>query len=33
MACVILILDLFLREERRGIIHLLAMITVFLPAS
>jgi NADH-quinone oxidoreductase subunit N len=28
MACVILILDLFLREERRGIIHLLSMITV-----
>lgn len=28
MACVILVVDLFLREERRGIIHLLAMITV-----
>lgn len=28
MACVILLVDLFLREERRGIIQLLAMVTV-----
>ena len=28
MACVILCVDLFLREERRGIIHLLALITL-----
>jgi NADH-quinone oxidoreductase subunit N len=28
MACVILVVDLFLREERRGIIHLLALITL-----
>jgi len=28
MACVILLIDLFLREERRGIIQLLAMATV-----
>mgnify|MGYP000939169028 CR=1 FL=1 len=28
MACVIMVVDLFLREERRGIIHLLAMLTV-----
>ena len=32
MACVILIVDLFLREERRGIIHLLAMITLVFAA-
>ena len=31
MACVILIVDLFLSEERRGIIHMLAMITCTLP--
>jgi len=28
MACVIMIVDLFLSEERRGIIHLLAMLTL-----
>ena len=28
MACVVMIVDLFLREERRGIIHMLAMLTV-----
>jgi NADH-quinone oxidoreductase subunit N len=32
MACVIMIVDLFLREERRGIIHLLAMLTVIFAA-
>jgi NADH-quinone oxidoreductase subunit N len=32
MACVILIVDLFLREERRGIIHMLAMITLVFAA-
>jgi NADH-quinone oxidoreductase subunit N len=32
MACVILIVDLFLREERRGIIHLLALITLVFAA-
>jgi len=32
MACVILIVDLFLREERRGIIHMLAMITLAFAA-
>jgi len=32
MACVILIADLFLREERRGIIHMLAMITLVFAA-
>ncbi len=32
MACVILISDLFLREERRGIIHMLAMITLIFAA-
>ncbi len=32
MACVILIVDLFLREERRGIIHMLAMITLIFAA-
>jgi len=32
MACVILIVDLFLDEERRGIIHLLAMLTLVFAA-
>jgi NADH-quinone oxidoreductase subunit N len=32
MACVIMIVDLFLREERRGIIHMLAMLTVIFAA-
>ena len=32
MACVIMIVDLFLREERRAIIHLLAMLTVIFAA-
>ncbi|HLF29922.1 MAG TPA: NADH-quinone oxidoreductase subunit NuoN [Xanthomonadales bacterium] len=32
MACIILLVDLFLREERRGIIHLLAMVTVIFAA-
>ena len=32
MACVILIVDLFLKEERRGIIHGLAMITLIFAA-
>jgi len=32
MACVIMIVDLFLREERRGIIHMLAMMTVIFAA-
>ena len=32
MACIILIADLFLREERRGIIHMLAMITLVFAA-
>ena len=32
MACVILCVDLFLREERRGIIHLLALITLVFAA-
>lgn len=32
MACVILIADLFLREERRGIIHLLAVVTLVFAA-
>jgi len=32
MACVILLLDLFLREERRGIVQLLAMVTVIIAA-
>ena len=32
MACVILIADLFLREERRGIIHMLAMLTLVFAA-
>ena len=32
MACVILIADLFIREERRGIIHLMAMISLIFAA-
>lgn len=32
MACVIMIVDLFIREERRGIIHMLAMLTVIFAA-
>jgi NADH-quinone oxidoreductase subunit N len=32
MACVILVVDLFLREERRGIIHLLALVTLVFAA-
>jgi NADH-quinone oxidoreductase subunit N len=32
MTCVIMIVDLFLREERRGIIHMLAMLTVIFAA-
>ena len=32
MACVILVVDLFLREERRGIIQLLALITLVFAA-
>ncbi|MDX2419422.1 MAG: NADH-quinone oxidoreductase subunit NuoN [Xanthomonadales bacterium] len=32
MTCVIMVVDLFLREERRGIIHLLAMVTVIFAA-
>jgi len=32
MACVILVVDLFLVEERRGIIHLLAMLTLVFAA-
>jgi NADH-quinone oxidoreductase subunit N len=32
MACVILVVDLFLRDERRGIIHLLALITLVFAA-
>jgi NADH-quinone oxidoreductase subunit N len=32
MACVILVVDLFLRKERRGIIHMLAMITLIFAA-
>ena len=32
MACVILITDLFVSEERRGIIHLMAMITLIFAA-
>ena len=32
MACVIMIVDLFLREERRGIIQMLAMLTVIFAA-
>ncbi|MGA9573108.1 MAG: hypothetical protein WBS20_04075, partial [Lysobacterales bacterium] len=32
MTCVIMMVDLFLREERRGIIHMLAMLTVIFAA-
>ena len=32
MACVIMIVDLFVPEERRGIIHMLAMVTVIFAA-
>lgn len=32
MTCVIMIVDLFLREERRGIIHMLAIVTVVFAA-
>ncbi len=32
MACVIMLVDLFLREERRGIIHMLAMLTLIFAA-
>ena len=32
MACVILVVDLFLREERRGIIHMLALMTLVFAA-
>ena len=32
MACIILVVDLFLREERRGIIHLLALVTLVFAA-
>ena len=32
MACLILIVDLFVSEERRGIIHMLAMITLIFAA-
>jgi len=32
MACVIMIVDLFLQEERRGIIHMLAMLTIVFAA-
>lgn len=32
MACVIMIADLFIRESRRGIIHMLAMVTVIFAA-
>ena len=32
MACIILLVDLFLREERQGIIHLLAMIALIFAA-
>ena len=32
MACVIMIVDLFLGEQRRGIIHMLAMVTVVFAA-
>jgi NADH-quinone oxidoreductase subunit N len=32
MACVIMTVDLFLKEERRGIIHMLAMLTVIFAA-
>ena len=32
MACVIMVVDLYLPEERRGIIHMLAMLTVIFAA-
>ena len=32
MACMVMVVDLFLREERRGIIHMLAMLTVIFAA-
>lgn len=32
MACIILLVDLFVREERRGIVHLLAMMTLIFAA-
>ena len=32
MACIILVADLFMREERKGMIHLLAMVTVIFAA-
>jgi NADH-quinone oxidoreductase subunit N len=32
MACVIMLVDLFLSEERRGIIHMLAMLTLIFAA-
>jgi len=32
MACLILCVDLFLREERRGIIHMLALVTLIFAA-
>lgn len=32
MACVVMLADLYVREERRGIIHFLAMITVIFAA-
>jgi len=32
MACVIMVVDVFLRESRRGIIHMLAMVTVIFAA-
>ena len=32
MACLIMLVDLYLREERHGIIHFLAVITVIFAA-
>jgi len=32
MTCVIMIVDLFLTEQRRGIIHMLAIVTVVFAA-
>ena len=32
MACVIMCWDVFLREDRRGIIHMLAMVTLIFAA-
>jgi NADH-quinone oxidoreductase subunit N len=32
MACVILVVDLFISEERRGILHMLAMMTLIFTA-